>query len=91
MYTFVSEFAIPVDKLYFLWFLIIDSYVSQPKATGEQKTKPTQASIRELRGQGLSPDLVSPISLFHLHCLVYKSCCLSILFVYTLLCFAREV
>jgi CTP synthase (UTP-ammonia lyase) len=30
----------------------------QPKATGEQKTKPTQSSIRELRGLGLSPDLV---------------------------------
>jgi len=34
----------------------------QPKATGEQKTKPTQASIRELRGLGLSPDLVITIS-----------------------------
>jgi CTP synthase (UTP-ammonia lyase) len=31
----------------------------QPQATGEQKTKPTQASVRELRGLGLSPDLVS--------------------------------
>ncbi|XP_071957068.1 CTP synthase 1-B-like [Antedon mediterranea] len=34
------------------------SLVPQPKATGEQKTKPTQASVRELRGLGLSPDLV---------------------------------
>lgn len=34
------------------------SLVPQPKSTGEQKTKPTQSSIRELRGQGLSPDLI---------------------------------
>ena len=33
--------------------------VFQPKTTGEQKTKPTQASVRELRGLGLSPDIVS--------------------------------
>lgn len=33
---------------------------AQPSATGEQKTKPTQNSVRELRGLGLSPDLVSP-------------------------------
>lgn len=33
----------------------------QPNATGEQKTKPTQNSVRELRGLGLSPDLVSLI------------------------------
>lgn len=31
----------------------------QPNATGEQKTKPTQNSVRALRGLGLSPDLVS--------------------------------
>lgn len=30
----------------------------QPRATGEPKTKPTQASVRELRGLGLSPDLI---------------------------------
>lgn len=30
----------------------------QPKATGEPKTKPTQSSVRELRGLGLSPDLI---------------------------------
>uniref|UniRef100_A0A0A9WCM9 CTP synthase n=2 Tax=Lygus hesperus TaxID=30085 RepID=A0A0A9WCM9_LYGHE len=34
------------------------SLVPRPKATGEAKTKPTQASVRELRGLGLSPDLV---------------------------------
>ncbi|KAL1140767.1 hypothetical protein AAG570_000697 [Ranatra chinensis] len=34
------------------------SLVPEPKSTGEPKTKPTQASVRELRGLGLSPDLV---------------------------------
>ncbi|XP_041649419.1 CTP synthase 1-like [Cheilinus undulatus] len=34
------------------------SLVPQPRATGEQKTKPTQNSVRELRGLGLSPDLI---------------------------------
>lgn len=33
------------------------SLVPQPR-TGEHKTKPTQASVRELRGLGLSPDLI---------------------------------
>uniref|UniRef100_A0A3Q3QS17 CTP synthase n=1 Tax=Monopterus albus TaxID=43700 RepID=A0A3Q3QS17_MONAL len=34
------------------------SLIPQPKTTGEQKTKPTQSSVRELRGLGLSPDLI---------------------------------
>jgi len=34
------------------------SLVPQPKSTGESKTKPTQASVKELRGSGLSPDLI---------------------------------
>uniref|UniRef100_A0A8C9WYL1 CTP synthase n=1 Tax=Sander lucioperca TaxID=283035 RepID=A0A8C9WYL1_SANLU len=34
------------------------SLIPQPSATGEQKTKPTQSSVRELRGLGLSPDLI---------------------------------
>ncbi|XP_030058169.1 CTP synthase 2 isoform X2 [Microcaecilia unicolor] len=34
------------------------SLVPQPNSTGEQKTKPTQNSVRALRGLGLSPDLV---------------------------------
>ncbi|XP_050085913.1 CTP synthase [Anopheles aquasalis] len=34
------------------------SLVPSPRATGEPKTKPTQASVRELRGLGLSPDLI---------------------------------
>ena len=39
-------------------------FVFQPQATGEQKTKPTQSSVRELRGLGLSPDLVCHYLLF---------------------------
>jgi len=34
------------------------SLVPQPKSTGESKTKPTQSSVKELRGAGLSPDLI---------------------------------
>ncbi|XP_029459143.1 CTP synthase 2 isoform X1 [Rhinatrema bivittatum] len=34
------------------------SLVPQPNSTGEQKTKPTQNSVRALRGLGLSPDLI---------------------------------
>ena len=33
----------------------------QPHSTGEQKSKPTQNSVRQLRGQGLSPDLVGQL------------------------------
>lgn len=34
------------------------SLVPSPRSTGEPKTKPTQSSVRELRGLGLSPDLI---------------------------------
>uniref|UniRef100_A0A1A9WST1 CTP synthase n=1 Tax=Glossina brevipalpis TaxID=37001 RepID=A0A1A9WST1_9MUSC len=34
------------------------SLVPSPSSTGEPKTKPTQASVKELRGFGLSPDLI---------------------------------
>jgi len=34
------------------------SLVPRPSSTGEHKTKPTQASVRELRGLGLTPDLI---------------------------------
>ncbi|XP_063377374.1 CTP synthase isoform X1 [Cydia fagiglandana] len=34
------------------------AFGQQPKSTGEPKTKPTQSSVRELRGLGLSPDLI---------------------------------
>jgi len=33
---------------------------------GEQKTKPTQATVRELRALGLSPDLVDLLNLYYL-------------------------
>ncbi|GJJ72114.1 CTP synthase [Entomortierella parvispora] len=39
--------------------LIHVSLVPTIGAVGEQKTKPTQASIRDLRGLGLSPDLIA--------------------------------
>jgi len=35
------------------------SLVPAPKTTGEQKTKPTQKSLHELRGLGLVADMVS--------------------------------
>lgn len=34
------------------------SLIPQPHSTGEAKTKPTQSSVRELRGLGLIPDLI---------------------------------
>lgn len=34
------------------------SLVPTPRSTGEPKTKPTQSSVRELRGCGLMPDLI---------------------------------
>lgn len=34
------------------------SLVPQPKSTGDSKTKPTQNSVRELRGLGISPDII---------------------------------
>ena len=34
------------------------SLVPTPKTTGEQKTKPTQKSLHELRGLGLVADMV---------------------------------
>lgn len=38
--------------------LIHVSLIPLVGSVGEQKTKPTQASVRDLRGLGLSPDLV---------------------------------
>lgn len=38
--------------------LIHVSLIPVVGSVGEQKTKPTQASVRDLRGLGLSPDLV---------------------------------
>ncbi|OQR75741.1 CTP synthase 1-like [Tropilaelaps mercedesae] len=34
------------------------SLVPQPQSTGDSKTKPTQNSVRELRGLGISPDII---------------------------------
>ncbi|KAL1923538.1 uncharacterized protein VTP21DRAFT_8518 [Calcarisporiella thermophila] len=39
--------------------LIHVSLVPEVGSVGEQKTKPTQASVRELRGLGLNPDLIA--------------------------------
>lgn len=49
------------EKMIYFSFVLICFFCPQPQTTGEQKTKPTQSSVRELRGLGLSPDLVSPI------------------------------
>lgn len=41
-------------------FMVIHvSLVPTVGASGEQKTKPTQASVRDLRGLGLSPDIIA--------------------------------
>jgi hypothetical protein len=45
------------------FFLIHVSLIPVVGSVGEQKTKPTQASVRDLRGLGLSPDLVGPLDL----------------------------
>ncbi|XP_059172160.1 CTP synthase 1-like [Physella acuta] len=34
------------------------SLVIEPKTTGEQKTKPLQSSVKQLRGLGISPDVI---------------------------------
>ncbi|KAI3385658.1 hypothetical protein SNEBB_004708 [Seison nebaliae] len=34
------------------------SLIPQPSTTGEHKTKPTQMSVREMRGLGLTPDMI---------------------------------
>lgn len=41
------------------FFLIHVSLIPVVGSVGEQKTKPTQSSVRDLRGLGLTPDLVS--------------------------------
>eukprot|EP00056_Hartaetosiga_gracilis_P016098 m.3823 g.3823 ORF g.3823 m.3823 type:complete len:629 (+) comp3743_c0_seq2:40-1926(+) len=50
------QFQFRVGKENFM--LVHVSLIPQPSSTGEQKTKPTQHSIRELRGLGLSPDFI---------------------------------
>lgn len=39
--------------------LIMVSLVPQVGSSKEQKTKPTQASVRDLRGLGLTPDVIA--------------------------------
>ena len=39
--------------------LIHVSLVPVVGSVGEQKTKPTQSSVRDLRGLGLSPDIIA--------------------------------
>eukprot|EP00730_Choanoeca_flexa_P006966 TRINITY_DN12257_c2_g2_i1.p1 TRINITY_DN12257_c2_g2~~TRINITY_DN12257_c2_g2_i1.p1 ORF type:complete len:661 (+),score=182.19 TRINITY_DN12257_c2_g2_i1:50-2032(+) len=50
------QFQFRVGKENFMLFHV--SLVPQPSSTGEQKSKPTQHSVRELRGLGLSPDVI---------------------------------
>jgi len=42
--------------------LLTKAFILQPKSTGESKTKPTQASVKELRGSGISPDFIVYLS-----------------------------
>jgi CTP synthase len=49
------QFQFRVGKENFMLYHV--SLVPQPSSTGEQKSKPTQHSVRELRGLGLSPDV----------------------------------
>uniref|UniRef100_A0A672YE44 CTP synthase n=1 Tax=Sphaeramia orbicularis TaxID=375764 RepID=A0A672YE44_9TELE len=53
----VIEVCWTVNVIFFFFFFFFP-ICSQPNTTGEQKTKPTQNSVRELRGLGLSPDLI---------------------------------
>lgn len=39
-------------------FSVHVSVILEPKSTGEQKTKPMQNSMRNLRASGLTPDLL---------------------------------
>lgn len=41
-----------------IFFTFMIHFFLKPGATGDDKTKPTQSSVRELRGLGLTPDLV---------------------------------
>ncbi len=52
----LRQFQFRVGKNNFC--LIHVSLVPIVGSVGEQKTKPTQASVRDLRGLGLSPDIV---------------------------------
>jgi CTP synthase len=49
------QFQVGADN----FFLIHVSLIPVVGSVGEQKTKPTQASVRNLRGAGLMPDLIA--------------------------------
>ena len=51
------SFQFRVNRENFMTILV--SLVPEPVCTGDQKTKPTQNAVRELRGLGLSPDLIA--------------------------------
>ena len=51
------SFQFRVNRENFMTILV--SLVPEPACTGDQKTKPTQNAVRELRGLGLSPDLIA--------------------------------
>jgi CTP synthase len=53
--SLVPQVCIKRNSLYIFYF----SISLQPNSSQEHKTKPTQHSVKELRGYGLSPDLVS--------------------------------
>lgn len=48
------QFRVGVENFALVYVSLI------PVVGGEQKTKPTQAGVRDLRGLGLLPDIVSP-------------------------------
>jgi len=48
------QFKVGVENFALVYVSLI------PVVGGEQKTKPTQAGVRDLRGLGLLPDIVSP-------------------------------
>jgi CTP synthase len=50
------QFRVGVENFALVYVSLI------PVVGGEQKTKPTQAGVRDLRGLGLLPDIVSPES-----------------------------
>ncbi|KXS15168.1 CTP synthase [Gonapodya prolifera JEL478] len=49
------QFRVGADNMFFIHV----SLVPIVGAVGEQKTKPTQASVKELRGLGISPDMIA--------------------------------
>lgn len=66
-HNFASIYVLPTSSSVSQTFVHLSQtlpylFINKPRATGEQKSKPTQASVRELRGLGISPDLVMYLS-----------------------------